>query len=300
MPVQSIDSLVDQYINCLLVEKGLAKNTLEAYSGDIAGYILFLKENGAKNVSDRDAPLILKRLIALRDEGIGTRSRARHLIALRGFYRFLAREKILETDPSRMIDLPRTGLKLPHFLSVSEVSKLLDPGDSASPVELRNMAMLEILYAAGLRVSELVSLKLHNVNLEAGFVRVFGKGSKERITPVGLPAKNRVDLYLKTARPVLLKNAESHYLFVARAGRPMTRQGFWKIFKQRAARAGIKKKISPHTMRHSFATHLLDGGADLRSVQMMLGHVDISTTQVYTHVARDRLKKIHEKHHPRG
>ncbi|MBU0698841.1 MAG: tyrosine-type recombinase/integrase, partial [Proteobacteria bacterium] len=169
-----------------------------------------------------------------------------------------------------------------------------------TPLGLRNAAMIELLYAAGLRVSELVKLKFLNVNTEAGFVRVFGKGSKERIVPIGIYAKTKLDEYIKNARPLLLKNSVSHYLFVARAGKPMTRQGFWKLLKQYALQAGINKKITPHSLRHSFASHLLEGGADLRAVQAMLGHADISTTQIYTHVAREHLKQIHEKFHPRG
>ena len=296
----AIDLLCDRYFNYLLVEKGLSKKTLESYSADIARYVLFLKKSGMKTVSKDDAPLILKHLIDLRDEGLGARSRARHLIAFRGFYRFLTIEKIVSHDPSRMIDLPKASLKLPHCLSVQETLALLDAPESPSPAALRNSAMLHILYAAGLRVSELIFLKTNDLNLEAGFVRVFGKGARERVVPIGRQAKNRVDQYIQTARPALLKTAGSHYLFVARAGKPMTRQGFWKMFKKRAKKVGINKDVSPHTLRHSFATHLLDGGADLRAVQTMLGHVDISTTQIYTHVSMDRLKKIHETHHPRG
>jgi len=172
--------------------------------------------------------------------------------------------------------------------------------EKPSPVALRNAAMVELLYAAGLRVSELVSLKVQDVNLEAGFVRVLGKGDKQRVVPIGNHARRRIDEYLKTGRPALLKTVASAYLFVARAGRPLTRQGFWKILRQRAAAAGVLTPLSPHSLRHSFASHLLEGGADLRAVQVMLGHVDIATTQIYTHVARDRLKKIHRKYHPRG
>jgi integrase/recombinase XerD len=168
------------------------------------------------------------------------------------------------------------------------------------PTEVRNRAMLELLYAAGLRVSELVSIKVQDVNLEAGFVRVWGKGAKERVIPIGSYAKEKIELYLSTARPALLKTHQSGYLFVARAGKPMTRQGFWKLLRKYVAKAGIKKKITPHTFRHSFASHLLEGGADLRAVQMMLGHSDISTTQIYTHVARKKLLQIHREHHPRG
>ncbi|VEN75396.1 Tyrosine recombinase XerD [Candidatus Desulfarcum epimagneticum] len=295
-----MDALLDRHLGHLMAEKGLSSNTLAAYASDISGYLDFLERNGVERLSEQDAPLILRRLIDLKKSGLTARSRARSLVAIRGFYRFLTREKILEKDPSRMIDLPRAGLKLPHSLSRKEVLALLNAGGSPSCAEMRNSAMLHLLYAAGLRVSELVNLDVHHVNLEAGFVRVMGKGSRERIVPIGLAAKEKIMAYMEEGRPGLLKNVQSRCLFPARRGRPMTRQGFWKMFKKRARKAGISKEASPHTLRHSFATHLLDGGADLRAVQAMLGHVDISTTQIYTHVARDRLKEIHRRHHPRG
>ncbi len=295
-----LDNLVDQYINYLLVEKGLSDNTIESYSSDLAVYLRFLKKNRIKNISGADTAVILKHLIDLRSSGLGAKSRTRHLIVLRGFYRFLAQEKIIKQDPSRIIDLPKGGLKLPDVLSVEEVKKLLNICDTKKPKGIRDAAMIELLYAAGLRVSELVNVKFQNVNMEACFVRVFGKGSKERVVPIGLYAKEKIDYYIKSSRPLLLKNMVSQYLFVARAGKPMTRQGFWKQLKKYGLMAGIKKRITPHSLRHSFATHLLEGGADLRAVQIMLGHVDISTTQIYTHVATKRLKEMHEKYHPRG
>ena len=295
-----LDNLVDQYINYLLIEKGLSDNTIESYSSDLALYLEFLKKNRIKNISDADTVIILKHLIDLRSSGLGAKSRTRHLIVLRGFYRFLTQEKIIKQDPSRIIDLPKGGLKLPDVLSVEEVKKLLNICDTKKPKGIRDAAMIELLYAAGLRVSELVNVKLQDVNMEAGFVRVFGKGSKERVVPIGLYAKEKIDYYIKSSRPMLLKNMVSQYLFVARAGKPMTRQGFWKQLKKYGQMAGIKKRITPHSLRHSFASHLLEGGADLRAVQVMLGHVDISTTQIYTHVARKRLKEMHEKYHPRG
>jgi len=296
----SLDIFVDQYINYLVFEKGLSEKTIESYSSDLSKYLEFLKQKGVKDIKQADTPLILKHLIALRESGLGSKSCARHLITLRGFYKFLAQEKILEFDPAKLIDLPKSGLKLPDVLSVSEINLLLNIPDSNKPLGKRNSAMLELLYAAGLRVSELVNLKFLDVNLEACFVRVMGKGSKERIVPFGLYAKNKIDDYINNSRPLLLKNRISQYLFVARAGKPMTRQGFWKLLKQYVKQAKIKKKVTPHSLRHSFASHLLEGGADLRTVQVMLGHVDISSTQIYTHVARDHLRQIHEKYHPRG
>jgi integrase/recombinase XerD len=296
----SLDIFVDQYINYLVFEKGLSEKSIESYSSDLSNYLEFLKQKGIKDITQTDTPLILKHMIALRESGLGSKSCARHLITLRGFYKFLAQEKILEFDPAKLIDLPKSGLKLPDVLSVSEINLLLNIPDSNKPLGKRNSAMLELLYAAGLRVSELVNLKFLDVNLEACFVRVMGKGSKERIVPFGLFARNKIDDYINNSRPLLLKNRISQYLFVARAGKPMTRQGFWKLLKKYVKQAGIRKKVTPHSFRHSFASHLLEGGADLRTVQVMLGHVDISSTQIYTHVARDHLRQIHEKYHPRG
>jgi integrase/recombinase XerD len=299
-PSSSIDGLIDQFLNYLTVEKGLAKSTLAAYSSDLLRYQDFLIQAGCSQVSESDTALILKHLIALRSTGLNARSRARHLVAVRGFYRFLVQEKLLSRDPARLVDLPKAGLKLPDVLSVDDVNRLLAAPDVRTVAGLRDAAMLETLYAAGLRVSELIHLKLQDMNLEAGFVRVLGKGSKERVVPVGLYAKKMVDSYLRTARPRILKNKVSPYMFIGRGVKPMSRQGFWKLLKRYALKARINKPITPHSLRHSFASHLLEGGADLRSVQLMLGHSDISTTQIYTHVAREQLKRVHARFHPRG
>lgn len=296
----SFDHLLDLYTNYLVVEKGLSTNTLDSYTRDLSRFLDALKKFGVSGIDEIDNTTILKHLISLRQNGLGARSRARHLVSIRGFFRFLVHEKIIERDPSRLVDLPKTGLRLPDVLSSDDVMSLLNAPDSNKATGLRDAAMLELLYASGLRVSELVSLKVQDVNLDAGFVRVLGKGDKERVVPIGTYAKSKIMLFLEAARHGLLKNIQSPYLFVARAGKPMTRQGFWKLLKKYAAAAGIMKKITPHSLRHSFATHLLEGGADLRAVQMMLGHVDISTTQIYTHVAKERLKQIHDKYHPRG
>jgi integrase/recombinase XerD len=283
-----------------VVEKGLSRNTVAAYSKDLILYLECLRANGISDIADADMALVLKHLIDLRDSGLGPRSRARHLVTLRGFYRFLVQEKILETNPAQMVDLPKAGRKLPHVLKVEEVVRLLEAPDASKPLGLRDAAMLELLYGAGLRVSELIKVGIANINLEACFVRVLGKGSKERVVPIGQVARKKVDAYLASGRPVLLKGRPSPYLFVTRSAMPMTRQGFWKLLKQYALKAGLSYKIAPHTLRHSFATHLLKRGADLRSVQVMLGHVDISTTQIYTHVAQERLKAVHTQYHPRG
>ena len=296
----SPDDLIDRFLNYLLVEKGLAQKTLEAYSRDIIRYRNFLAVNKMTAFSEEDTALILKHLILLRKSGLKARSRARHLVAIRGFYRFLVQEKILRNDPARLIDLPKSGLKLPDVISKEEIELLLNAPDTAKPTGVRDAAMLELLYAAGLRVSELINLKLQDINLEAGFVRVFGKGSRERIVPIGAHAREKINIYLKTVRSKRLKQTSGPYLFIARAAKPMTRQGFWKLLRGYAMKAGLKKKITPHSLRHSFASHLLEGGADLRAVQVMLGHVDIATTQIYTHVTRDHLQKLHQKFHPRG
>jgi len=295
-----IDNLIDQYLNYLLVEKGLSKTTLESYSGDMIRYQKFLQRNKTQCISENDTALVLKHLIALRDAGLGARSRARHLVSIRGFYRFMVQERIVKHDPARLVDLPKPSMKLPDVLSVEDVTQLLETPDTDKPRGARDRAMLELSYAAGLRVSELVNLKLQDINLEAGFVRVLGKGSKERLVPIGLHAKDKIESYLGKSRKTLLKNQASPYLFVARAARPITRQGFWKLLRKYAMLAQLNIKVTPHSLRHSFASHLLEGGADLRAVQVMLGHVDIATTQIYTHVARQQLKILHTRFHPRG
>jgi integrase/recombinase XerD len=295
-----INPLIDQFLNYLLVEKGLSRATLESYSRDLLRYVEFMDQNGRSAVSAEDTPLLLKHLIHLRNEGLGARSRARHLVSLRSFYRFLVQEKILPLDPAQLVDIPKTALKLPDVLGVDEVQRLLNSPDTRTPQGIRDAAMLELLYAAGLRVSELVGLKIQDVHLDAGFVRVLGKGSKERVVPIGQYACEKTLFYLNHARSRLAKGRSSAHLFIARAAKPMTRQGFWKLLRKYAGIAGLFKKVTPHSLRHSFASHLLEGGADLRAVQMMLGHADISTTQIYTHVTKNRLKELHRKFHPRG
>jgi integrase/recombinase XerD len=295
-----IDILADQYLNYLLVEKGLARKTIESYSSDLRRFLNFIREKGISEIVDCDTQDILQYLIHLRQEGLGASSRARHLVSLRGFFKFLLHEKVIDQNPAKVVDLPKKTLRLPNVLSPRDVQKLLDTPDAKTPKGVRDAAMLELIYAAGLRVSELTGLKVRDINMDGCFVRVFGKGSKERVVPFGSYARQKIDLYLQQARNDLLKGQVSPYLFIGRPGKPMTRQGFWKLLDRCARKAGIRKKITPHTLRHSFATHLLEGGADLRSVQIMLGHVDIATTQIYTHVAQSHLKKMHAKFHPRG
>jgi len=298
--MSSIDTLIDRYLNHLVTEKGLSQNTIESYYRDLVRFTAYLKSRKVNNIEAVDTALVLKHIIALRNDGLSPKSRARHLVSLRGFFKYLLYIDEVDSDPTRTIDLPKTTLKLPDVLTIDEVQRLLNAPDLSRPAGMRNAAMLETIYAAGLRVSELIHLKMGNVNLEAGFVRVMGKGTKERIVPIGSHARDRIDDYTSTARALLLKSRISEYLFVARAGKPMTRQGFWKLLKGYARSCGLIKEITPHSLRHSFASHLLEGGADLRSVQIMLGHTDISTTQIYTHVARDHLIRIHRRYHPRG
>jgi len=296
----TLDEELDLYLNYLIVEKGLARKTIEAYSRDVGRFLRFAMEKGASSLSDIDTPTLLKHLIVLRDAGISARSRARSLVALRGFFRFALQENRISQDPSGIVDLPKSAMKLPDVLSVEEIRRILDAPDPKTVRGCRDSAMLELLYAAGLRVSELVFVRLHDVNTEMGLVRVLGKGSKERLVPIGKYARETIGRYLAQARPFLAKGRMSPFLFLGPGGKPLTRQGFWKILKRYALKAGIRKTIKPHTFRHSFASHLLEGGADLRSVQTMLGHADIATTQIYTHVTRDRLKEVHTRFHPRG
>ncbi|MDJ0876475.1 MAG: site-specific tyrosine recombinase XerD [Desulfobacterales bacterium] len=300
MAPDHLDEPIERYLVYLTVEKGLAPRTREAYGRDLMRFAAFFRDEGLQRYNETDPAVILKYLIDLRRNGLEARSRARHLVALRGFFRFLHQEKITTSDPTRLIELPKAGLHLPSVAPVDDIRRLLAAPDVNRPKGKRDAAMLELLYAAGLRVSELVALALNHLNLEAGFVRVVGKGAKERIVPIGRSAQAVLQVYLDDGRPILLKHRTSPYVFVARQGRPMTRQGFWKLIKKYALQSGITYNISPHTIRHSFASHLLEGGADLRAVQVMLGHADIATTQIYTHVTAERLKAVHRRYHPRG
>ncbi len=291
--------LVDTYMDYLTIEKGLSANSITAYGTDLASYINYLSDNGIEALGNADTTAILGWLVYLTRQGLSAKSRARHLISIRGFYKYLTAEKLISVNPLTDIDIPKTGRHLPGVISVNEVEALLDACDVTTPKGQRNLAMMEIMYGAGLRVSELIFLKVVDVNLDAGLVRVMGKGAKERIVPIGSKAKDAARLWLEQGRPKALKQLSSDFLFIARAGKPMTRQAFWKIIKKYALVAGIARPVSPHTLRHSFATHLIEGGADLRSVQTMLGHSDISTTQIYTHISRDYLIKMHHAFHPR-
>lgn len=293
----ALDRAVDRFIGYLRLERGLADNTVEAYSRDLVRLMRYLD---TRNLALQEVTRshLLDYLDCLADT-LSTRSLNRHISTLRHFFRFMAAEGILLSSPAQLLETPKLARRLPEVLSPQEVERLMGQPRGNEPKALRDRAMLELLYATGLRVSELVNLELRNLNLEAGFVRTFGKGAKERIVPMGEKAAEALRVYLASGRPRLAQRSRSSHLFLSARGKAMTRQGFWKMIKTYGVRAGINKRLTPHVLRHSFATHLLEGGADLRAVQMMLGHADISTTQIYTHVTRERLRVVHERYHPR-
>jgi integrase/recombinase XerD len=291
---------LDQFLHYLIVEKGLSKNTIEAYGHGLNRFLEHLKEKGVHEILNVGKFDVRAFLLTLKRKGLSTRTIARNLIAIRTFFRFLVQEGILGTNPVEEIESPKIAKTLPEILTLKEVEQLLEQPNLQGPLGIRDRAMLEVLYATGMRVSELTQLPINQVNLEGGYVLIFGKGSRERIVPLGSESMKWLTLYLKTVRGRLTKGKENRFLFISRWGRGMSRQRFWKSLKEYGRRAGIRKRITPHLFRHSFASHLLERGADLRSVQMMLGHVDISTTQIYTHVSGERLKKIHQRYHPRG
>ena len=286
---------IDQYIDEIWLEKGLSVNTLAAYRRDLQA----LAEDAGKDLFQVSEADLLQVLAKRYGRGLQARSSARWLSCIKGFYRHsLARGRIA-ADPAAHVEHPRLGKPLPGALSEQQVETLLNAPDAETPIGLRDRAMLELLYATGLRISELVSLGLASINLRQGVVRVLGKGGKERLVPVGQEALAWVARFVRDGRPALFGD-RTEALFPSRLGRPMTRQTFWHAIKRHALQAGIDRSISPHTLRHAFATHLLNHGADLRAVQMMLGHADLSTTQIYTHIAQTRLKNLHKAHHPRG
>ncbi|WP_213875087.1 site-specific tyrosine recombinase XerD [Pseudomonas sp. dw_358] len=291
--------LIDQFLDALWLEKGLADNSRESYRSDLELFNGWLGERGGDLPSiGREA--ILDHLAWRVDQAYKPRSTARFLSGARGFYRYLLREKLIGVDPTLQVDMPQLGRPLPKSLSEADVEALLDAPDLGEPIGQRDRAMLEVLYACGLRVTELVSLTLDQVNLRQGVLRVMGKGSKERLVPMGQEAIVWVERFVRDGRDTLLNGRPSDVLFPSQRGEQMTRQTFWHRIKHQAQVAGVHSSLSPHTLRHAFATHLLNHGADLRVVQMLLGHSDLSTTQIYTHVARARLQELHERHHPRG
>ncbi|RKQ37719.1 site-specific tyrosine recombinase XerD [Oceanobacillus halophilus] len=295
-----LNNAMEDYMHFLRIEKGLSDNTLKSYERDLKEYTYYIAKEVQKSswdiVSRND---IISFLYMLKDSGKSSATISRHISSIRSFHQFLVREQIVHQDASLHVEKPKKERKLPDVLSQSEIEALLSIHTN-SPLSIRNKAMFELMYATGLRVSELITLNVSDLHLEMGFVQCFGKGSKERIVPIGEVAIKAIDLYIQTARNKLVKNNTTNILFVNQHGRPLSRQGFWKVLKKIALDAGINKKITPHTLRHSFATHLLENGADLRIVQEMLGHEDISTTQIYTHVTKTRLKDMYKTYHPRA
>lgn len=295
-----MNHFLDLFLAWLLVEKGLSPNTRSAYAADLGRYLDFLDARQHHTPDDVQSSDIADFLAKERERGLAPRSRARLLSAIRMFHRFLLVERYAAHNPATVIEAPRTIQKLPSFLTTAEVDALLAVHAGDRPDDIRDRAMLELLYATGLRVSELVHLKKRELNLDAGYLLAIGKGNKERLVPVGETARTRVSEYLERVRNRQDPEGKKEALFLSRLGEAMTRQAFWNIIKKRALLAGVRTSISPHTLRHSFATHLLVGGADLRSVQMLLGHADLSTTQIYTHITQERLKQLHRQLHPRG
>jgi integrase/recombinase XerD len=284
------------FLNFCRLEKGLAGHTIEAYSSDLERFMLFSEAPAAA----LDTAHLRHYLDHLQQSGLGTRSMARHLTTLRSFFGFLLREGQIASDPTEHLRTVRQWQNIPKFLNLEEINRLLEAPPESRPTGLRDRAMLQLLYATGLRVSELCRVGIGDLNASMGFIKTTGKGNKQRLIPVGGPALQAIQLYMEQGRPALLKGRASKYLFITARGGPMTRQAFWKLLGVYGRQAGIFRGLTPHVLRHSFATHLLEGGADLRSVQVMLGHADISTTQIYTHVMRSRLRETVERHHPRA
>lgn len=294
-----MQELIETFITYLSVERGLARNSILSYKKDLYSYADFLKNRPGLSLSKTTRSDITNFMLSQKDRGLSANSISRRLAAIRMFYRFLVRERILKSDPSSLIDSPKLWKKIPETLSVNEIESLLAQPDIRDVQGIRDKAILEVLYATGMRVSEAVHLKTDDINVEVGFLRCIGKGNKERIIPLGKKAIASITRYLQASRTRLLKQKASEFIFVSRFGKKLSRQSLWKLIKKYARSARIKKPIRPHILRHSFATHLLERGADLRSVQEMLGHANIATTQIYTHINKDRLKAIHRMFHPR-
>jgi integrase/recombinase XerD len=290
---------IEQFLNYLTVERGLAVNTISSYRRDLKIFQNFLEAKKINSWTGVGRSQISAFLLKRREEGINPASVARELVAIKMFFRFLCQEGLLKDNPSQVLESPRLWKRLPKALSVEEVERILRGPKTRKPLEFRDRTCLEVLYATGMRVSEAANLKTVHLNLDIGFLRCQGKGGKERIVPLGKTAVKYLNNYISQVRPALVKREDQGYLFLSHLGKKLSRQSLWKMIKKYASRARIKKDITPHTLRHSFATHLLERGADLRVVQEMLGHANISTTQIYTHVNKDRLKTIHKMFHPR-
>lgn len=293
---------IEDYIHFIRVERQLSANTLASYRRDLESYAQHLQEvQQLKDYNEVRRDHILLHLENLRGEGKTARTVARHISSIRSFHQFLLREKVTTTDPTVHLEMPQLEQKLPKVLSIEEVEALIEAPDCSKPQGVRDVAMLELLYASGMRISELIELNIEDIHLTMGFVRVFGKGRKERIIPLGKGALNALSKYLERARYELQgKYPKTDALFISHRGKRLTRQGCWKIIKGHAEKARINKELTPHVLRHSFATHLIENGADLRAVQEMLGHADIATTQIYTHVSKSRLSEVYKQFHPRA
>ena len=292
--------LLARFVDFLALEQGLSPRTIEAYERDLARFVEYAASQGIGAPLDITAKLLREFVYHLKDLGLSPSSIRRSVSAIRTYFRFLTADGIVVRDPSERLEIPKRWRTLPDVLTIEEVQRLLAAPTLDDPLVFRDRALLELAYGAGLRVSEWITLGQRDVMLDEGLVRVFGKGSKERLVPIGRSAIGAIAVYTRELRPRLEKGEGKGVLFLNARGRPLTRMGAWKILRQHVERAGITKHVSPHTLRHSFATHLLEGGADLRAVQEMLGHVDIATTQIYTHVDREYLRKVHKSYHPRG
>ena len=298
-PARRLPAQISAFLSFCRVEKGLAVNSLDAYRRDLDRYGLWMEKHGV-GLTNAGREELRQYVDSLYEAGLIGRSVARHVTTLRNFYKHLLEQNALESDPTEFLSSPAIGSTLPKYLNHGQIDSLLDLPEGAKPTQVRDRAMLHLLYASGLRVSELCGAQLSDVELNLGVIRIMGKGNKQRLVPMGAEAIGAIEAYLSAARPALLDGRASKYLFITARGGRMTRQGFWKLLGERGKRAGIFEGLTPHVLRHSFATHLIEGGADLRSVQTMLGHADISTTQIYTHVAQTRLRKTVDEHHPRA
>lgn len=295
-----IKDQIEEFLNYLAVERGLAQNTLLAYRRDLLKYAEYLKGRKVQEASQVTRKLVTDFMYAQKERNLSTNSICRALAAIKTFHRFLVRERMTDEDPTNLVETPKLWKRVPEVLSSHEIEAIITAAQGRGWQAVRDNAILELFYASGMRVSELSDLRVENIDLDVGYVRCLGKGSKERIIPIGRRAKKAIDRYCHKVRVKLAKGQEPAHLFLSRLGKKISRQSIWKIIKLYARKANVKKDIKPHTLRHTFATHLLENGADLRSVQEMLGHADISTTQIYTHVDRERLKAVHKEFHPRG
>lgn len=296
-----MESFLKEYLANLKIEKNLSENTINSYKSDLTSFLNFITHSGIDDLSDIKTTQITSFFKLLKDAGLNESSAARYFSSLKGFFKYLYQNEYIKSNPVERISPPKISRKLPEVLNVREINLILEQPNVKDTIGLRDKAILELFYACGTRISELINIKVNDLFLSEEVIRVFGKGSKERLIPIGSSAIRWIVKYLKKSRPLLVKNIKSeNYLFLNQRGTKFSRMGIWKIVRQYVKQAGIEKNVHPHTFRHSFATHLIEGGADLRAVQEMLGHSDISTTQIYTHIDRDYIKLVHKKFHPRG